>query len=338
MILIATDEAGYGPKLGPLVVTASAWRLPDSPSANPAGETEAKGSEASLEGLFERLKEPYSFDGVSVAVDDSKAVFQPRSRSRNAKPDLERPPYFILQLVAAAGLGWIGASPADANLGALIAKTDHGDLERSKWLSQFVHQTLPQTGVGDLINHWKPGDARLVALKSRVITAERFNGFCKTGWNKSDILSSVTLQLVRSLLTDVQAEPGPRSVRCDRHGGRRYYAGPIQSVFPDSLAQVISESKTESIYRVPEGTDGFEIRFTVKGDRFPPVAYSSMVAKFLREKAMESFNEYFLKQSGCPDNLKPTAGYPQDADRYLKDIKPILTAGAIDTETLIRER
>ena len=27
--LIGTDEAGYGPNLGPLVVSASVWRVPD---------------------------------------------------------------------------------------------------------------------------------------------------------------------------------------------------------------------------------------------------------------------------------------------------------------------
>ncbi len=28
MLLIATDEAGYGPKLGPLVIVATAWHVP----------------------------------------------------------------------------------------------------------------------------------------------------------------------------------------------------------------------------------------------------------------------------------------------------------------------
>ena len=28
-ILIGTDEAGYGPNLGPLTVAATAWHLPD---------------------------------------------------------------------------------------------------------------------------------------------------------------------------------------------------------------------------------------------------------------------------------------------------------------------
>ena len=28
-ILIGTDEAGYGPNLGPLTVVATAWHLPD---------------------------------------------------------------------------------------------------------------------------------------------------------------------------------------------------------------------------------------------------------------------------------------------------------------------
>jgi len=30
-VLIGTDEAGYGPNLGPLVITASVWEVPGDP-------------------------------------------------------------------------------------------------------------------------------------------------------------------------------------------------------------------------------------------------------------------------------------------------------------------
>jgi hypothetical protein len=43
-----------------------------------------------------------------------------------------------------------------------------------------------------------------------------------------------------------------------------------------------------------------------------------MVAKYLRERLMESFNQFW--QQHLP-NLKPTAGYPVDAVRFRDQIQ-----------------
>ena len=65
---------------------------------------------------------------------------------------------------------------------------------------------------------------------------------------------------------------------------------------------------------------------------------SSMIAKYLRERLMGSFNEFFSARHQGAGPLKPTAGYPVDADRYLADIRPIIEAEKIARDELIRSR
>ena len=60
MLLIATDEAGYGPKLGPLIVAASMWRIPTSTA-----------TEDDLAERFSLLREPISIGDSRVVIDDS---------------------------------------------------------------------------------------------------------------------------------------------------------------------------------------------------------------------------------------------------------------------------
>ena len=66
MLLIATDEAGYGPKLGPLVIVSTAWQIP----GDHLGEDE-------LKALFAPLREPCVCGESTVVVDDSKVVYTP---------------------------------------------------------------------------------------------------------------------------------------------------------------------------------------------------------------------------------------------------------------------
>ncbi|MCA9134862.1 MAG: hypothetical protein KDA45_16955, partial [Planctomycetales bacterium] len=60
--------------------------------------------------------------------------------------------------------------------------------------------------------------------------------------------------------------------------------------------------------------------FSVGGDRFPPTALASMLAKYLRERLMESWNAFW--QLHLP-GIKPTAGYPLDARRFRREIEPL---------------
>ena len=317
MILIATDEAGYGPKLGPLVVAATTWQLPDG------------FEHPHLQEAFGRVAGPQDLNGRSIRVDDSKAVFQPHSADG----------YGMLEKVTLAACRWTGCEVDNVSLLKDLAEQDIQSVSAAPWLSDFATESVPVGDAGALVSLRETGSARLIGARARVLTARQFNRQCDQGMNKSDLLSSTTLSLVKDSIDELSGvEESNIAVFCDRHGGRRYYAGPIQASFDGTLVRVIQESKTESSYRVPYTDGEFAIRFTVKGDAFTPVAFSSMIGKYLREKAMESLNAFFEKHHVGDGALKPTAGYPVDADRFLADVAETVADQGIAESDLIRSR
>jgi len=101
------------------------------------------------------------------------------------------------------------------------------------------------------------------------------------------------------------------------------------------LMEVRKEGRAESVYRWGSEPRRREIRFTAKGDAFVPAALASMVAKYLRELAMQAFNAYWCER--LPD-LQPTAGYPADARRFKEEIAQLQAAENIPDSTLWRNR
>ena len=315
MLLIATDEAGYGPKLGPLIITGTAWELQGHPNRD------------SLEEMYLPLRVSQMCGEVSVVVDDSKAVFKPSSGLAT------------LHAVMSASLHWCQRSEDSlVSLLPWLVGSDLDAITTTPWLAlQDLDQPWLEPQVTqDCLEHWQSTGLRLVGFASRVITAKTFNESCSHGANKADLLSETTLNLVKSLSQRYRGTSDTVDVYCDRHGGRRYYAGVLQHVFPDQLAQVVSESKQESAYRLLAGDHQMSVRFTVKGDTFTPVALASMQAKYLRERFMQGLNQYFATR--YQGDLIPTAGYPVDADRFLATIQPVVQREKIPTESLVRSR
>jgi hypothetical protein len=68
-----------------------------------------------------------------------------------------------------------------------------------------------------------------------------------------------------------------------------------------------------------------------------PVALASMSAKYLRELLMQRFNDYWR---GLAPAVTPTAGYYQDALRFLEDLEFILGSerAPIRRELFVRSR
>ena len=58
-----------------------------------------------------------------------------------------------------------------------------------------------------------------------------------------------------------------------------------------------------------------------------------MTAKYVRELMMGRMNQYF---KGLQPGLRETAGYVQDARRYLADLDTLLNESQIDRDELVR--
>ena len=181
---------------------------------------------------------------------------------------------------------------------------------------------------------------RLVSVASRAVYPERFNHLLDSGLNKSDILSQETLSLAADLTETFAAADTPTLIWCDRHGGRKRYAGPITAAF-HLPAVPLEETPQQSIYRIATGglfggqsTRHIQLEFCVQGERRPPVAVASLTAKLIRELAMECFNAFWCQQV---PGLAPTAGYPVDANRWREQAAAAIGQQGVPLSAVWRE-
>lgn len=302
--LIGADEAGYGPNLGPLVIAATVWRI-DDPSQ--------------IDDLYSCLRKSVCLDpppprSRKIAIADSKRLY----RAGQGLADLERG--------VLAALACCGRRPADwRDLWSSLAGSTDSQLDAIHWHDGH-HEAIPLAlsssqinRAAELLDHGlQAANVALHSLRARAIFPLEFNELTDRFGNKGEVLSRLTLELIAKTLA--QLPDGPVRVLCDKHGGRNRYQPLIQCQFEEWLVEVLTEGNSESRYRFGSVGRPVEIRFSVGGERHLPVALASMTAKYLREVAMRPFNAFWRRHLPA---LVPTAGYPQDARRFLNDIAPV---------------
>jgi hypothetical protein len=176
-------------------------------------------------------------------------------------------------------------------------------------------------------------DVELLAVRSRVVCAGRFNQLLEQRGNKANVLSHTTLELLAELLEPL--DEGAIRIHCDKHGGRNRYAPLLQQTFPEHLIEVHCESRAESLYRWGPRERRVEIHFTAGGEAALPAALASMTSKYLRELAMRAFNDFWVREV---PGIRPTAGYPVDAQRFRKAIAARQAELAIEDCVLWRNK
>lgn len=312
---IGTDEAGYGPNLGPLLISATAWRFPESTSAPQCWEL-----------LSGAVRNTASDDEDKLYIADSKQVF---SSGRSIEP-LERTVLSLLRQVSQAPSTFreLGTAVAGTKFQAAVDRetcmastpvrlpleTDPEVLERS---AQCLSDTL------------QSADVELADVRARVIFPAEFNQLLAAEGSKGRVLSAATLNMVADILRDEQSENA--YVICDKHGGRICYGELLSAAFDDHLVFCVEERRRLSRYRLNQ----VEFRFQAQAEEHLPVAAASMVSKYVREVAMLEFNAYW--REFLPE-LKPTKGYPVDAARFLREIESELDRKLIPREQVWRIR
>lgn len=298
--LMGTDEAGYGPNLGPLVVTATLWRVPD-------GVTH----ETLYDHLAATITAAPDEDDPRLWIADSKQVYK-------SNGGLARLESGVLAMLQACGL-----RPASfRELFERVARTEDGGEWRLPWHDE-VRVSLPQACSVDelhgaserLTGGLKSAEVELVAVRSRCVFPAEFNALVERMGNKATVLTAATLGLVRELLEETDGDEVVAA--CDKHGGRNAYAAALQEFVADGLVQTLAESRATSRYRLHRGERSVEIGFHVGCESMPAAAAASMVSKYVREIAMSAWNGFWCEL--IPD-LRPTAGYPGDASRYRREI------------------
>jgi ribonuclease HII len=175
---------------------------------------------------------------------------------------------------------------------------------------------------------------KLLDVKSCCLDVAFYNQMVAAMKNKANVLFSVTSRLIKRAYDNYSDDD--LHIIVDRQGGRIRYRKNLQRLFEDLELRIIHESPTSSSYELRANRKCMRVHFVVSADgRFMPVSLASMVSKYLRELQISNINRYF---TGFSSDLKPTAGYWKDGQRFITEIRTNLPNVKFNSTQLIRSR
>jgi ribonuclease HII len=297
-VVAGIDEAGLGPTLGPLCLGFTAFRVA-----------------ARADTLFERCRRFVARDPAAaperLPIDDSKRLFAGRASlaplelaALAAVAPGAPPPASLEEFLGADAAGWPAwYAGAGAPLPVAVAP---GHL--SSWRARWPEE-LARVGVTPL------------ACSVRPVLEGELNESLRGGQNKAQaVVAKVSPLIARAAALDPAAD---LEIRVDRLGGRKFYGPLLRSIFPLRPLTVVEETDRCSCYELRDGGRTITVSFEVEGDgRHLEIALASVVAKYVRELFVARLNRHFAARR---PSVRPTAGYPQDAKRWLEELGDALT-------------
>ena len=318
-LIIGTDESGLGPNLGPLVVTATVWKT--------------KNDRQDLDKFAAHLQTAGRGLEIPIELGDSKSLF-------NSGGTLEG----LEQVVIPALLNCNNSVDCKSNISSamglisLLSNQVFSESDQDLFLKD--HWTLPLATDNAKIDYistvWVDCqlecDCSLEAIYSKIVFPARFNEQIMVWNNKSTVLTSTTLEIVKDAFNQFQ---GDTQITCDRHGGRKCYHSSIQQFLTDHWVTIEKETANLSKYSWGIRDHHYQIEFVTRGERFPEVGLASMVSKYVRELTMYNWNLYW--EDKIP-GIKHTAGYPVDAKRFLDEIQQLASKNNLSMDQIWRSR
>ena len=182
-------------------------------------------------------------------------------------------------------------------------------------LANTLDLALAEAGVG------------VVGMECEVLGEAAFNQIVASAGTKAAATESALVKNLRTIWekfcgADAEAGSAVRVV-CDRQGGRTNYTDLLARAFPGCAVRETHANQTQSRYEVASGERRMCVLFMTESESaHMPVALASMIAKLARELLMARFNRYWCTR--MPE-LKPTAGYRGDGQRWLADAAAVIT-------------
>ena len=287
VFVVGTDEAGYGPNLGPLVVGASCWQIetdaafgdgflafgdPPAPDGAKPDKKKKKKNAPTGPTLFDLDTDRDDPDATRRLIERLNAGLAPIADRKGIFPLVDsKKLYGASKSLAALERSFLlAAALIDAN--ALTGASFRSVLQRvarepkdgpaPPWEDGFdaALPLDPKTGAASGLLETLPQiRARFAAEKialadisARRVQPGEFNALVDRLGLKSDLIANVTLSAaVETVARTSGAEKEPvYVVLCDKLGGRDRYAPILAERFPGAELRVLKESRETSVYRL----------------------------------------------------------------------------------------
>ncbi len=335
---IGLDEAGLGPNLGPLVITATVWETPLAwwPSSTQGQIPQSLNAASSKFWEFQSsaITQTTSREETRLHIADSKAVYSTSRGLDSLAASVNGLLHLWHDTVSQDNVCHEGVtSPCKnlpASIGELIELVEQSSVAKHQineiiepWFADLKAIPLPgqqlnpvqESAISNWLNVCCEAQIELTAIHSRVVFTPEFNRRVKSTGNKSTAVSEIAFELMQQAVQEILAiDPAaPILLLSDQHGGRKNYEALFANYFPDAWWITLPATGEGSYYLA----DPILASFAPRSESYLPVAAASLVCKYLRECCMYAFNHWWKQQLPM---IKPTQGYPQDARRFREEI------------------
>jgi ribonuclease HII len=324
-VLVGIDEAGYGPLLGPLVVSSVAFSLHD---------------ELVKSDLWSLLKTAVGKRKSKLAgrllITDSKKAYSRKAGIGHLRRTVLAHLYCLEE----------GLKGSNANAGRLLEVLCGSCVQRLleyPWYEGISNKMLGGNSEDIEISSrvlkraYSDRRVKLLNMSSRCLDVAYYNRMITAVQNKASVLFTAVAALIKDSFDAYAAEDSePLQIIIDRQGGRINYRRALQRMFENMELKIIRQDNKVSSYELTESGRRMRLHFVTAADRkYLAVSLASMTSKFLREILVDSINSYFLQRCS---GLRPTAGYWKDGQRFIKELKDSLGDTEYDSQKLIRCR
>jgi ribonuclease HII len=325
-ILAGIDEAGYGPLLGPLVVSGVVFSVPQN---------------LLKADLWQVLQKAVAKDKKKLAgrlvINDSKKAYSRSSGTHH----LQRS---VMAAMDVLGRNENPVPPPPATTEEAIKRLSpscYPHLAEYPWYQKLGQTALPAVddvsiASGVLERTLSQNGIRLLWMQSRFLDAGHYNQRLDKIKNKSRVLFIELCSLVQHIFQNFHDTDGPAQFLIDRQGGRTQYHMELMKMFPGMELSVLTESDMLSSYEMTDGKRSMRLHFATEADgKYLPASLASMASKWIRELLMDELNRYFSDL--CP-GIKPTAGYWQDGQRFIAELQKNAVSHSFEPARLIRNK
>ncbi|MGB3346911.1 MAG: hypothetical protein WBA71_06675 [Candidatus Humimicrobiia bacterium] len=367
--VLGIDEAGYGPDIGPLVVTSSLFRL-----------SEKYHSEKFWETLSEIVSKKTKEFPEKVIVSDSKDIFKNHPKN-----------YLIGETTTLCSYCLLYPVPLNFQEFLQNIFLDNLDLfqKRCKTFSKYTYRMCwgnndffsedplnsknlnPKPYINDLFPKLKKviksSGIDLIDIKSIVLCPHLYNKSItkkrKLFLNYLQFERLIENALKRILIKNISVKDKEETeklekkykketinfkkneqknnlnsifVIADKLGSKKYYINYLKSgLLGNFKIKILEQNRNISSYELSNSL-AVRISFIKEGDKTHfPIALSSVFSKYIRERFIKNINEFFATKI---QNLKPTKGYAYKIEKFIEVTNDVRKKYDIATNCFLRKR